>query len=135
MRKTTLIVLGIAALAVACNKSEEFGAARQAEPKLPEQPYNYKNQQFAAYQWTVDNQLSDVTDAKATLGRVLFFDTKLSVNNAISCGSCHKQNVAFADMGQFSSGFRGVQTKRNSPPTFNVAMNGQLCSGTCVRQA
>jgi cytochrome c peroxidase len=28
--------------------------------------------------------------------------------------------------GSFSSGFRGVQTKRNSPPTFNVAMNGQL---------
>ncbi|MCB0651006.1 MAG: c-type cytochrome [Saprospiraceae bacterium] len=55
-----------------------------------------------------------VNDAKATLGRVLFYDKKLSQNNTISCSSCHKQSHAFADDKAFSDGFNGGQTKRNS---------------------
>ena len=36
-------------------------------------------------------------DRKAALGRVLFYDSHLSLNNAVSCASCHKQQFAFAD--------------------------------------
>ncbi len=50
----------------------------------------------------------------ATLGRVLFYDTHLSINNAVACGSCHKQALAFADNVPFSTGFEGRLTKRNS---------------------
>jgi cytochrome c peroxidase len=53
-------------------------------------------------------------DEKATLGRVLFYDTKLSINNSVSCGSCHKQELGFADGAQFSTGFANRKTKRNS---------------------
>ncbi|KAA3626636.1 MAG: cytochrome-c peroxidase [Bacteroidetes bacterium] len=55
-----------------------------------------------------------VNDAKATLGRVLFYDKHLSKNNTISCASCHKQDHAFADDKAFSEGFDGGQTARNS---------------------
>lgn len=55
-----------------------------------------------------------VNDAKATLGRVLFYDKKLSQNNTVSCSSCHKQSHAFADDKALSDGFDGGQTKRNS---------------------
>lgn len=55
-----------------------------------------------------------VNDAKATLGRVLFYDKNLSKNNTISCASCHKQELAFADDKALSDGFDGGQTARNS---------------------
>ncbi len=71
------------------------------EPALPETPYNY------AKKHGVNSQL-------ATLGRVLFFDKKLSQNNTTSCGSCHKQEFAFADNVQFNRGFDGQFLNRNS---------------------
>lgn len=57
---------------------------------------------------------ADSLNRIATLGRVLFYDTRLSVNNAISCGSCHKQAAAFADQVALSVGFEGRLTSRNS---------------------
>lgn len=55
-----------------------------------------------------------VTDAGATLGRVLFYDVKLSANHAVSCASCHQQQHGFSDPAQFSTGFLGGLTDRNS---------------------
>lgn len=57
---------------------------------------------------------------KATLGRVLFYDNKLSINESISCASCHKQDLAFADDVAFSEGFDGQITTRNSLPLGNT---------------
>ena len=50
----------------------------------------------------------------ATLGRVLFFDKRLSKNDTIACASCHLQKKAFADPRRFSLGFNGGKTGRNS---------------------
>jgi cytochrome c peroxidase len=62
-----------------------------------------------------------ITDAGATLGRVLFYDKKLSYNNTVACGSCHLQSNAFADAKPLSRGFDGNLTTRNSPSIVNVA--------------
>ncbi|EDP95356.1 cytochrome c peroxidase [Kordia algicida OT-1] len=51
---------------------------------------------------------NQATDEGAILGRILFFDKQLSVNNAVSCASCHQQGIAFTDNNQFSTGFDGV---------------------------
>lgn len=67
--------------------------------------------------------IQSVTDARAKLGRVLFYDPKLSINNKISCGSCHHQDKAFADGQQFSAGFEGMVTSRNSMAIVNPAMS------------
>jgi cytochrome c peroxidase len=53
-----------------------------------------------------------ITDAGATLGRVLFFDTQLSVNATASCASCHFGSAGFGDSVQFSAGFAGVRNTR-----------------------
>ena len=58
-----------------------------------------------------DNQ---ITNPGATLGRVLFYDVRLSANNTTSCGSCHIQELGFSDSRQFSEGFDGGQTARHS---------------------
>jgi cytochrome c peroxidase len=49
-----------------------------------------------------------ITDAGATLGRVLFFDPRLSVNQRISCASCHLPSHGFTDSVQYSRGHDGT---------------------------
>lgn len=57
------------------------------------------------------------------LGRHLFWEKKLSRNNAISCGSCHFPEASFSDHAQFSFGLYGEQTDRNSMALINMAWN------------
>ncbi|MES2989698.1 MAG: cytochrome c peroxidase [Pseudomonadota bacterium] len=44
----------------------------------------------------------------ATLGRVLFYDRRLSTNDTISCSSCHQQASGFTDPRRFSTGVNGA---------------------------
>lgn len=59
------------------------------------------------------------TNEGATLGRVLFYDTKLSANGTTSCASCHKQELAFSDDARQSTGFDGGLTRRHSMSLIN----------------
>lgn len=54
------------------------------------------------------------TDAGATLGRVLFYDKRLSRNQTVACASCHQREHGFSDPRKFSVGFEGGLTGRNS---------------------
>lgn len=60
-----------------------------------------------------------ITNAGATLGRVLFYDKNLSANNTVSCASCHQQNNGFSDPARFSVGLNGETTRRNSMTLIN----------------
>lgn len=57
---------------------------------------------------------NQITNAGAELGRVLFYDPRLSHNNGKSCASCHTQATGFGDTDQFSEGFEGGRTGRHS---------------------
>lgn len=71
------------------------------------QLFNYANQSTPEY-ISRDNTLQNaVTDEGATLGRVLFYDRNLSIDNTISCGSCHFQTHGFGDSAQASIGVNG----------------------------
>jgi cytochrome c peroxidase len=54
------------------------------------------------------------------LGKVLFFDTRLSGSGKISCGSCHKPELSWTDGKRVSEGHEGALNKRNSPSLHNV---------------
>ncbi|WP_316803726.1 cytochrome-c peroxidase [Pedobacter nototheniae] len=54
------------------------------------------------------------------LGRRLFYEVRLSANNAISCGSCHIQNKAFTDGEKLSKGVNQALTDRNSMSLVNL---------------
>jgi cytochrome c peroxidase len=54
------------------------------------------------------------TDHGATLGRVLFYDKRLSANHTVACASCHQAQHGFSDPRKFSVGFQGGLTDRNS---------------------
>ncbi|MEI7534707.1 MAG: cytochrome c peroxidase [Verrucomicrobiae bacterium] len=63
---------------------------------------------------TIGPNADATTDAGATLGRVLFYDKRLSTNQTISCASCHVQANGFSDPRQFSVGYNGSVGTRNA---------------------
>lgn len=60
-------------------------------------------------------------NTKIELGRKLFFDTRLSKNNKISCASCHKPEFAFADSAAVSIGILNRKGTRNTPSAMNMS--------------
>ena len=79
---------------------------------------NYAAQSKPAYITKENTASNPITNEGATLGRVLFYDVNLSVDNTISCGHCHKQQFAFGDTASASSGVNGV-TGRHSMRLIN----------------
>ncbi|TWT87713.1 Cytochrome c551 peroxidase precursor [Pseudobythopirellula maris] len=69
-----------------------------------------------------DNTPADnpITDAGAELGRVLFYDQRLSHNDGTSCASCHSQSTGFTDTAELSEGFEGGLTGRHSMSLANA---------------
>ena len=61
--------------------------------------------------------------AKISLGKQLYFDGRLSQNNAISCAFCHNPVAGFADPNQTSVGVGGMRGGRQSPTVYNTAFN------------
>lgn len=61
------------------------------------------------------NDVSSFEPVLGLAGRILFYDTRLSLSNTTSCASCHKQEHAFADNAQFSLKDDGTYTKLNTP--------------------
>lgn len=66
------------------------------------------------------------------LGRLLFYDARLSGNNKISCATCHDQSLAFSDgKALTASGVSGTPLLRHSPALINMAWanNGLFWDG------
>jgi cytochrome c peroxidase len=61
--------------------------------------------------------------AKVALGKQLYFDGRLSKNDAISCAFCHNPLTGFADPKQTSAGVGGLRGGRQSPTVYNTAFN------------
>jgi len=61
--------------------------------------------------------------ALIALGKKLYLDPKLSVNDTISCNSCHQLNNFGVDSQPTSPGHEGKRGGRNSPTTFNAALH------------
>lgn len=65
-----------------------------------------------------DNQ---PTGEKIALGKKLYFDKRLSVDDTVSCASCHDPSMGFADGLVFSKGVGGKFGNRNAPTVLNAA--------------
>ena len=134
--KSTGIVLTVLLLGLSSCKKDDDGEAN--DPNNPsgevqqsavqatfngaidlENLLNYSSQPVPNY-INKDNTAGNfITDAGATLGRVLFYDVNLSVDNSISCSSCHQQQHAFSDFAQASIGVDGT-TGRHSMRLINA---------------
>ncbi len=131
--KTKLFLLAAIMIAsfTSCLKDESVTITHNYDPEdykviaanlnLPDEVDNYTlnlPQTVGGFEVFADNK-------QATLGRVLFYDKRLSVNNEVNCASCHKPELAFTDGEQFSPGVTTERTSRNTLalgtfPSFNA---------------
>ena len=100
--------------------------ARALTPVLPDTPYQYADTNITLPAHfsaggpdsiaLADNTPADnpITDDGASLGRVLFYDPRLSASDSVSCGACHRQRLGFADSRRYSVGFDGQSTHRHA---------------------
>ena len=122
MARLSVIVSGLALAVAACGGGgsaetsvtppgvAEFttidfaNVANYSAPKLPA----YFDQTVAE----LDNSPASnaIDDRVATLGRVLFYDLRLSTNDRASCASCHQQAIGFTDAMRFSNGISSAAT-------------------------
>ncbi len=107
-------------------------------PVLPASPDGYSDQRVpmprhvttpgagAVTAASLDNTPAGnaITDAGATLGRVLFYDRRLSANDRVACASCHQQAFAFSDTARLSRGLSGGHTARHSMGLVNARFYG-----------
>jgi len=126
-----LVIVVTTSLVFACKKDDNKPQVSVYKPNLPSTPYDYADQSgYPSYILNfltnassyADDTPSDnpITNAGATLGRVLFYDKALSLNFTTSCASCHKQELGFADNKKFSRGFNGGFTTRNAMAVINL---------------
>ena len=87
-------------------------------PVLPAEVYDYATPARETFFEPFGDSI--INNHVATLGRVLFYDQQLSLNNRVSCGSCHKQQYGFADNRAFSPGFQNALTTRNTQTIVNT---------------
>lgn len=89
-----------------------------------EQDYNWGiDERFPRPVVPADNPMSK---AKIKLGRWLFYDRRLSVNNTMSCATCHIQALAFTDGKDRSIGATGQRHPRSSMSLVNSAYGSRL---------
>jgi len=137
MKKTNIVVLfGIllVALVLGCSKPDSATIASVSNTAIKAafgsnidfaNLYNYSKQSIPAYILKDNSIGKTITDSKATLGRVLFYDKQLSIDNSISCGSCHKQTFAFGDTARSSSGVVTGKTARHSMRLVNTRFSDE----------
>lgn len=89
-------------------------------PELDATPYVMDIGDFPAPSIAPDNPL---TVQGVNLGRMLFYEKRLSLDGSISCASCHRQRHAFSDSSQFSLGVDGLPGSRHAMAVFNLAWN------------
>lgn len=110
---------------ISCNKEKNAGLKLlQYDLNAPVPDYNVSlpdhfNNNFFGPFGGVKN--IEINKHLANLGRVLFYDPKMSINNTVACASCHNQAIGFADDKKFSQGFETMVTTRNSPSIANMA--------------
>ncbi|MCP4446051.1 MAG: di-heme enzyme [Myxococcales bacterium] len=103
--KAALLCLG---LAVGCT-TQEGSTAIEIDLDLPQH-----------FPEPVAPESNPLTAASVELGRHLFYDTRLSVNDTLACASCHKQESAFADDRALSLGATGTEGVLNAPSLGNA---------------
>lgn len=139
LNKNNPVILALALLIAcaifSCDETDDMDPLEDSVLNLPDTALDYVSLNLPAHFTTnvpgqplptsingTDNTPSDnpITNDGATLGRVLFYDTKLSINETIACASCHQQDKGFSDDARLSLGFDGGTTGRHSMTLINA---------------
>jgi len=73
-----------------------------------------------------------ITPEKIELGRMLFFEPRISQSGAISCNTCHNLGLSGSDYQSTALGHAWMKGPRNTPTVFNSVLNPALLwDGSC----
>lgn len=108
---TTSSAGGESTSAAASEQAERVALAKRASSLIGALPDAVPNPDNAA------------SPEKIDLGRMLYYDPRLSKNHDISCNSCHQLDAFGVDGEPTSPGHRGQRGDRNSPTVFNAALH------------
>jgi len=128
----SFLFLGLSFLITSCVKDEGNTTSQtysdadyqvlSAKLNLPNSTIEYLNVDLPPHMQSSGFSIAggNIENHGATLGRGLFYERRLSKNDAVSCASCHAQANGFADPVAFSKGFDNQDTKRNTLALGNV---------------
>ena len=102
-----LALPALAALSVSFLAAEEIPAARL---KL-----------FKPLPAAMESPSNPLTEAKIELGRILYYENRISKSHQFSCNSCHMLDQYGVDNEPTSPGHKGLRGDRNSPTVYNAA--------------
>jgi cytochrome c peroxidase len=109
MKFVSIFILVCACIFVGC-KEKPIGQTQDLSSLVPDK---WRSQ-------IIHNSANPYSANKATLGRYLFYDNRLSINNTKACASCHDPKFSFTDNYRRSIGAYGDLTQHNSPPLINL---------------
>lgn len=113
--KNYKILIVIIVLATSCQLIESNSEYKPNELILSD--FDYFESEIPYNQTSYEGKQNH--DQIAALGRILFYDNRLSQNNSIACANCHNQENGFAENKRFSNGVKNYKTQRNSMSLVN----------------
>ncbi len=115
-------------LAVACDDKKKYpNPTQQPEPAAVAAPAANAEidrallAAFGPLPAVMESKVNPITEDKITLGRALYYETRLSASNEISCNTCHVLAADGADQKKTSIGHKKQTGKRNAPTVYNAA--------------
>ena len=125
LRPTVGFVILACLATAACDRQRPVGGASAASPPSATEPLMASARTlFKAIPATApDLPGNDATPAKLALGKMLFFDPRLSASHAISCASCHNIGLGGTDTQPTSIGHHWQRGGRNAPTVLNAVFN------------
>ncbi|MFT4662029.1 MAG: cytochrome c peroxidase [Patiriisocius sp.] len=123
MNKTILkrifFIAAVTTLIIACKKDNDEPTPMPIV-EFDETPYSLDYSYLPAPDLALDNPL---TQQGVQLGRMLFYEKKLSNDNTLACAGCHIQEDGFSDTRPFSIGTAGLEGGRQAMGVINLAWN------------
>lgn len=109
------------ALVIVCLIVYACSSSNSIEPEVPfaPTPYNLNTPFYFGENFQIPED-NPTTEEGVGLGRMLFYETRLSGDNTQSCASCHIQSKAFTDGNQFSEGIDGLKGTKNAMSLTNL---------------
>jgi len=113
-----LIVMSALIFVVSCKKSNDPPTSKPIPPVEGPTPYAWEDPLF--FQQMVIPGDNPLTVEGIKLGRMLFYDVRLSGDDTQACADCHLQENAFGDPNQFSTGIDGIEGNRQGMTLENL---------------
>lgn len=129
VKKWAIALAGVSLLAAACGSEPPLEAGASAE-ETAQRPAKLSRDAIRAQATAIfgtlpseqPNPENPISEEKIKLGRMLFYDARLSKNHDVSCNSCHLLDRHGVDGQPTSSGHKGQRGDRNSPTVYNAAL-------------